>query len=174
MQLPRTDSPNFQTTDLSKCSSFNVQSHNTKNLFPQNTNRYCLSGNNDTILNFTKKDLIYLNELINNNNADEKILQEKNIIAPQEIRENQTFCPDQTKTIFWPDVTDPNEMCQEEKVVAIAKIPKGGLNGEFWYLDANKKIHKSAPIIFTHHNPNNLDRFTGELTLTDEIKQTLN
>lgn len=174
VQLPRTDSPNFQTTDLSKCSSFNVQSHNTKNLFPQNTNRYCLSGNNDTILNFTKKDLIYLNELINNNNADEKILQEKNIIAPQEIRENQTFCPDQTKTIFWPDVTDPNEMCQEEKVVAIAKIPKGGLNGEFWYLDANKKIHKSAPIIFTHHNPNNLDRFTGELTLTDEIKQTLN
>ena len=65
-------------------------------------------------------------------------------------------------------------MCQEENVVAIAKIAKGGQSGTFWYLDANKKVHKSAPIIFTHHNPNNLDRFTGELTLTDEIKQTLN
>ena len=65
-------------------------------------------------------------------------------------------------------------MCQEENVVAIAKIPKGGLNGEFWYLDENKKIHKPAPIIFTHHNPNNLDRFTGELILTDSIKQALN
>ena len=116
--------------DLPKCSSFNVQSHNTKNLFPQNTNRYCLSGNNDTILNFTKKDLIYLNELITNNLADEKILQEKNIIAPQEIRENLTFCPtgnNSQKTIFWPNVTDPNEMCQAGNVVAVATLtPKGG------------------------------------------------
>ena len=64
-------------------------------------------------------------------------------------------------------------MCQEENVVAIAKIPKGGLNGEFWYLDENKKIQKSALTIFTHRNPNSLDRFTGELTLTDSIKQAL-
>ena len=67
------------------------------------------------------------NELINNNPADEKILQEKNIIAPQEIQPNQTFCPDQTKTTFWPNVTDPNEMCQAGNVVAVATLtPKGG------------------------------------------------
>ena len=123
----RPDNVNSQTINLPKCSSFNVQSHNTKNLFPQNTNRYCLSGNNDTILNFTKKDLIYLNELINNNQADEKILQEKNIIAPQEIQQRSIFCPDQTKTTFWPDVTDPNEMCQAGNVVAVATLtPKDG------------------------------------------------
>ena len=56
-------------------------------------NRYCLSGNNDTILDFTKKDLIYLNELITNNHADDKILQEKNITAPQEIQSDLIFCP---------------------------------------------------------------------------------
>ena len=168
------DTVNPQTTDLSKCSSFNVTSHNTRNLFPQNTNRYCLSGNNDTILDFTKKDLIYLNELITNNQADEKILQEKNIIAPQEIQPNRTFCPDQTKTTFWPNVTNIQDMCQEENVVAIAKIPKGGLNGEFWYLDENKKIQKSPPIVFTHHNLNGKDGYTGKLELTDEIKKVLN
>ena len=122
----RSDTVPSQTTNLSKCSSFNVKSHNTKNLFPQNTNRYCLSGNNDTILNFTKKDLIYLNELITNNHADEKILQEKNIIAPQEIQENSTFCPGTTngqqKTTFWPNVTNTQDMCQEQNVVAIATL----------------------------------------------------
>lgn len=64
-------------------------------------------------------------------------------------------------------------MCQEENVVAIAKIPKGGLNGEFWYLDENKKIHKSALTIFTHPNLNGKDGYTGKLELTDEIKQAL-
>ncbi len=127
VQLPWTSSTDSQAKDLSKCSFFNTRTKDVKPLFPQNTNRYCLSGNNDTILNFTKKDLIYLNELINNNEADEKILQEKNIIAPQEIQPNQTFCPDQTKTTFWPNVTDPNEMCQAGNVVAVATLtPKGG------------------------------------------------
>ena len=64
-------------------------------------------------------------------------------------------------------------MCQEANVVAIAKIPKGGLNGEFWYLDENKKIQKSPPIVFTHHNLNGKDGYTGKLELTDEIKQAL-
>ena len=64
-------------------------------------------------------------------------------------------------------------MCQEENVVAIAKIPKGGLNGEFWYLDENKKIQKSPPIVFTHHNLNGKDGYTGKLELTDKIKQAL-
>lgn len=141
-------------------------------------NRYCLSGNNDTILNFTKKDLIYLNELITNNLADEKILQEKNIIAPQEIQENSTFCPrtlgnNPQRTTFWPNVTNIQDMCQEENVVAIAKIPKGGLNGEFWYLDENKKIQKSPPIVFTRHNLNGKDGYAGKLELTDGIKKAL-
>ena len=95
-------------------------------------NLYCLSGNNDTILDFTKKDLIYLNELIENNQPNQTILQEKNIIAPQEIQPNPTFCPRTTgsnsqKTIFWPNVTDPNEMCQDKRVVAVATLtPKDG------------------------------------------------
>ena len=137
---------NSRTTDLSKCSSFNVKSHNTRNLFPQNTNRYCLSGNNDTILNFTKKDLIYLNELITNNHADEKILQEKNIIAPQEIRQNLTFCPtgnNSQKTTFWPNVTNIQDMCQEEDVVAIARVKEGGKEGTFWYV-SNGEVQKAT------------------------------
>ena len=141
-------------------------------------NLYCLSGNNDTILDFTKKDLIYLNELIENNQPNQTILQEKNIIAPQQIQPNPTFCPRTTgsnsqKTIFWPNVTNTQDMWQEENVVAIAKITKGGLNGEFWYLDENKKIQKSPPIVFTHHNLNGKDGYTGKLELTDKIKQAL-
>ena len=93
-------------------------------------NRYCLSGNNDTILDFTKKDLIYLNELIENNHANQTILQEKSITAPQEIQSDSIFCPitnNTQKTTFWPNVTDPNEMCQEANVVAVATLtPKDG------------------------------------------------
>lgn len=168
MQLPRTDSPNFQTTDLSKCSSFNVKSHNTKNLFPQNTNRYCLSGNNDTILNFTKKDLIYLNELITNNHADEKILQEKNIIAPQEIQPNRTFCPDQTKTTFWPNVTDPNEMCQDKRVVAVATLTPKEDKAKIVYKKADGTMG-TRDIVIEKKN----GYYGGKLTLDDQLKQVL-
>ena len=95
-------------------------------------NLYCLSGNNDTILNFTKKDLIYLNELIATNRAPDTVHAEKSITAPQQIQPNPTFCPRTTgnnpqKTIFWPNVTDPNEMCQDKRVVAVATLtPKDG------------------------------------------------
>ena len=90
-------------------------------------NLYCLSGNNDTILDFTKKDLIYLNELIATNRAPDTVHAEKSITAPQEIQSDSIFCPRTTgsnsqKTTFWPDVTDLNEMCQEEDVVAIATL----------------------------------------------------
>ena len=167
----RSDTPNSQTTDLSKCSSFNVKSHNTKNLFPQNTNRYCLSGNNDTILNFTKKDLIYLNELITNNLADEKILQEKNIIAPQEIRKNQTFCPktpgnNQQKTTFWPNVTDPNEMCQDKRVVAVATLTP--TDGKIVYKKADGTMG-TRDIVIEKKN----GYYGGKLTLDDQLKQVL-
>lgn len=106
-------------------------------------NRYCLSGYDDTILDFTKKDLIYLNELIENNHANQTILQEKNIIAPQEIQPNPTFCPDQTKTIFWPNVTNIQDMCQEANVVAIAQVKKGGKKGTFWYV-SNGEVQKTT------------------------------
>ena len=90
-------------------------------------NRYCLSGNNDTILDFTKKDLIYLNELIATNRAPDTVHAEKSIIAPQQIQQNRTFCPNQSKSTFWPNVTDPNEMCQDKRVVAVATLtPKDG------------------------------------------------
>ncbi|MDO4873884.1 MAG: hypothetical protein Q4A35_01645 [Candidatus Gracilibacteria bacterium] len=111
---------------LPKCSFFNTRTKQQGKLpLSQQINQYCLSGNNDTILNFTKKDLVYLNELIEQNKADEKILQEKNIIAPQEIQENSTFCPgtpgnNPQKTTFWPNVTNTQDMCQEKSVVAIA------------------------------------------------------
>ena len=85
-------------------------------------NRYCLSGNNDTILNFTKKDLIYLNELIATNRAPDTVHAEKSITAPQEIQSDLIFCPDQTKTTFWPNVTNIQDMCQEKNVVAIATL----------------------------------------------------
>ena len=158
------DTVNPQTTDLSKCSSFNVTSHDTRNLFPQNTNRYCLSGNNDTILNFTKKDLIYLNELITNNRADEKILQEKNITAPQEIGKNQTFCPitrgnTPQKTTFWPNVTNIQDMCQEENVVAIARVKEGGKEGTFWYV-SNGEVQKAI--------------ISDKLRLNQAMKEVLN
>ena len=106
-------------------------------------NLYCLSGNSDTILDFTKKDLIYLNELIATNRAPDTVHAEKNIIAPQQIQPNPTFCPDQTKTIFWPNVTNTQDMCQEENVVAIAKIAKGGQSGTFWYT-RNGEVQKAT------------------------------
>ena len=165
MQLPRTDTPNSQTIDLSKCSSFNVKSHNTRNLFPQNTNRYCLSGNNDTILNFTKKDLIYLNELINNNNADEKILQEKNIIAPQEIQQRSIFCPDQTKTIFWPNVTNIQDMCQEKNVVAVATLTP--TDGKIFYKVGNEVKEKKIDI------QNTSGFYGGTLQIDAELQSIL-
>ena len=155
--------------DLSKCSSFNVKFHNTRNLFPQNTNRYCLSGNNDTILNFTKKDLIYLNELINNNPADEKILQEKNIIAPQEIQEHQTFCPDQTKTTFWPNVTNIQDMCQEKNVVAVATLTP--TDGKIVYKVGNRVEEKKITI---KKNLNNSSYYGGQLELDDTLFDVLN
>ena len=131
-------------------------------------NRYCLSGNNDTILNFTKKDLIYLNELINNNEADEKILQEKNIIAPQEIRENQTFCPtgnNSQKTTFWPDVTDPNEMCQAGNVVAVATLtPK---DGKIVYRVGNRVEEKKIDIKKKN------GYYGGELQIDNELQSIL-
>ena len=166
----RSDPPNSQTIDLSKCSSFNVKSHNIRNLFPQNTNRYCLSGNNDTILNFTKKDLIYLNELITNNPADEKILQEKNIIAPQEIRENQTFCPDQTKTIFWPNVTNIQDMCQAGNVVAIATLTPKEDKAKIVYKVGNQVKEKKIEI---KHQPWTT-QFGGMLELDDILSGVLN
>ena len=149
VQLPWTDSPNFQIKNLSKCSFFNTRTKNIAPLPPPySINRYCLSGHDDTILNFTKKDLIYLNELITNNHADEKILQEKNIIAPQEIQENSTFCPrtpgnNPQKTTFWPNVTNIQDMCQEKNVVAIARVKEDGKEGTFWYVingEAQKAI----------------------------------
>ena len=90
-------------------------------------NLYCLSGNNDTILDFTKKDLIYLNELIATNRAPDTVHAEKNITAPQEIQSDSIFCPRTTgsnsqKTTFWPNVTNTQDMCQEEDVVAIATL----------------------------------------------------
>ena len=143
VQLPWTDSPNFQIKDLSKCSFFNTRTKDVKPLFPQNTNRYCLSGNNDTILDFTKKDLIYLNELIATNRAPDTVHAEKNIIAPQEIQQRSVFCPDQTKTTFWPNVTNTQDMCQEADVVAIAKIAEGGQSGTFWYT-RNEEVQKAT------------------------------
>ena len=122
-------------------------------------NLYCLSGNNDTILDFTKKDLIYLNELIENNQPNQTILQEKNIIAPQQIQPNPTFCPDQTKTTFWPNVTNTQDMSQE-KNVAMARDKEGGKKGTFWY--QHNGALKEVPI----HN--------GLLALNDDIKTVLN
>ena len=161
VQLPWTSSTDPQTKDLSKCSFFNTRTKDVKLLFPQNTNRYCLSGNNDTILNFTKKDLIYLNELITNNHADEKILQEKNIIAPQEIQQRSIFCPPNwsNKTTFWPNVTNIQDMCQEKNVVAIARVKEGGKEGTFWYV-SNGELQKAT--------------ISDKLRLNQAMKEVLN
>ena len=129
--------------DLSKCSFFNTRTKQQGKLpLSQQINQYCLSGTNDTILNFTKKDLIYLNELIATNRAPDTVHAEKNITAPQEIQPNPTFCPDQTKTIFWPNVTNTQDMCQEENVVAIARVKEGGKEGTFWYV-INGEVQKA-------------------------------
>ena len=121
-------SPPADPRDLSKCSFFNIRTKNIAPLPPEQTmNLYCLSGNNDTILDFTKKDLIYLNELIATNRAPDTVHAEKNITAPQEIQSDSIFCPRTTgsnsqKTTFWPNVTNTQDMCQEEDVVAIATL----------------------------------------------------
>ena len=133
-------------------------------------NLYCLSGNNDTILDFTKKDLIYLNELIENNQPNQTILQEKNITAPQQIQPNPTFCPRTTgnnsqKTTFWPDVTDPNEMCQEEKVVAVATLTPQ--DGKIFYKVGNEVKEKKIDI------QNTSGFYGGTLQIDDELKQVL-
>ncbi len=114
-------------------------------------NRYCLSGNNDTILNFTKKDLIYLNELIENNHANQTILQEKNITAPQQIQPNPTFCPRTTnnspqKTTFWPNVTNTQDMCQEADVVAIATLTPKEDKAKIVYKVGNQVKEKKIEI----------------------------
>ena len=106
-------------------------------------NRYCLSGNNDTILDFTKKDLIYLNELIATNRAPDTVHAEKSITAPQEIQQRSIFCPDQNKTTFWPNVTNTQDMCQEQNVVAIARVKEGGTQGTFWYV-INGEVQKAS------------------------------
>ena len=132
-------------------------------------NRYCLSGNNDTILNFTKKDLIYLNELIENNHANQTILQEKNIIAPQEIRENLTFCPtgnNSQKTIFWPNVTNTQDMCQEANVVAVATLTP--TDGKIVYKKADGTMG-TRDIVIEKKN----GYYGGKLTLDDQLKQVL-
>ena len=137
-------------------------------------NRYCLSGNNDTILNFTKKDLIYLNELITNNLADEKILQEKNITAPQEIQPNSIFCPitnNTQKTTFWPNVTDPNEMCQEQNVVAVAILTPKEDKAKIVYKVGNEAKEKKITI---KKNPNNSSYYGGQLELDDTLFDVLN
>ena len=131
-------------------------------------NLYCLSGNNDTILNFTKKDLIYLNELIENNQPNQTILQEKNIIAPQEIRENLTFCPtgnNSQKTIFWPNVTNIQDMCQEKNVVAIATLtPK---DGKIFYKVGNEVKEKKIDI------QNTSGFYGGTLQIDAELQSIL-
>ena len=156
--------------DLSKCSSFNTRTKDIKFLPPPySMNRYCLSGTNDTILDFTKKDLIYLNELIATNRADEKILQEKNIIAPQEIQEHQTFCPDQTKTTFWPNVTNIQDMCQEKNVVAVATLTP--TDGKIVYKVGNRVEEKKITI---KKNLNNSSYYGGQLELDDTLFDVLN
>ena len=152
--------------DLPKCSFFNTRTKQQGKLpLSQQINQYCLSGNNDTILDFTKKDLIYLNELITNNRADEKILQEKNITAPQEIQENQTFCPDGKPPIFWPDVTDPNEMCQEANVVAVATLTP--TDGKMFYKVGNEVKEKKIDI------QNTSGFYGGTLQIDAELQSIL-
>ena len=134
-------------------------------------NLYCLSGNNDTILNFTKKDLIYLNELIATNRAPDTVHAEKSITAPQQIQPNPTFCPRTTgnnsqKTTFWPDVTDPNEMCQEEKVVAVATLTP--TDGKIVYKKADGTMG-TRDIVIEKKN----GYYDGKLTLDDQLKQVL-
>lgn len=134
-------------------------------------NLYCLSGNNDTILNFTKKDLIYLNELIATNRAPDTVHAEKSITAPQQIQPNPTFCPRTTgnnsqKTTFWPDVTDPNEMCQEEKVVAVATLTP--TDGKIVYKKADGTMG-TRDIVIEKKN----GYYGGKLTLDDQLKQVL-
>ena len=134
-------------------------------------NLYCLSGNNDTILNFTKKDLIYLNVLIATNRAPDTVHAEKSITAPQQIQPNPTFCPRTTgnnsqKTTFWPDVTDPNEMCQEEKVVAVATLTP--TDGKIVYKKADGTMG-TRDIVIEKKN----GYYGGKLTLDDQLKQVL-
>ena len=153
--------------DLSKCSFFNTRNKNIEPLPPPySINRYCLSGHDDTILDFTKKDLIYLNELIATNRAPDTVHAEKSITAPQEIQENTTFCPDQTKTTFWPNVTDPNEMCQEEKVVAVATLTP--TDGKIVYKKADGTMG-TRDIVIEKKN----GYYGGKLTLDDQLKQVL-
>ena len=161
------DNVNSQTIDLSKCSSFNVKSYNTRNLFPQNTNRYCLSGNNDTILNFTKKDLIYLNELIATNRAPDTVHAEKNITAPQEIQQRSIFCPDQTKTTFWPNVTNTQDMCQEANVVAVATLTPKEDKAKIVYKVGNRVEEKKIDIKKKN------GYYGGELQIDNELQSIL-
>ena len=167
----RSDTPNSQTTDLSKCSFFNTRTKNIAPLPPPySINRYCLSGHDDTILDFTKKDLIYLNELIATNRAPDTVHAEKSITAPQEIQSDLIFCPpnwsNQNKTTFWPNVTDPNEMCQEADVVAIATLtPKGG---KIVYKKADGTMG-TRDIVIEKKN----GYYGGELVLDDQLKKVL-
>ena len=131
-------------------------------------NRYCLSGDNDTILDFTKKDLIYLNELIENNHANQTILQGKNITAPQEIQQRSIFCPDQNKTTFWPNVTDPNEMCQDKRVVAVATLTPKEDKAKIVYKKADGTMG-TRDIVIEKKN----GYYGGKLTLDDQLKQVL-
>ena len=159
-----------QTTNLSKCSFFNTRTKNIEPLPPPySINRYCLSGHDDTILDFTKKDLIYLNELIATNRAPDTVHAEKNIIAPQQIQPNPTFCPrttnGQQKTTFWPDVTDPNEMCQAGNVVAVATLtPK---DGKIVYRVGNRVEEKKIDIKKKN------GYYGGELQIDNELQSIL-
>ncbi|RAL56323.1 hypothetical protein BLM37_02265 [Candidatus Gracilibacteria bacterium GN02-873] len=153
--------------DLSKCSFFNTRNKNIEPLPPPySINRYCLSGHDDTILDFTKKDLIYLNELIATNRAPDTVHAEKSITAPQEIQSDSIFCPNGKPPIFWPDVTDPNEMCQEEKVVAVATLTPQ--DGKIVYKKADGTMG-TRDIVIEKKN----GYYGGKLTLDDQLKQVL-
>ena len=157
---------------LPKCSFFNTRTKNIEPLPPPySINRYCLSGHDDTILDFTKKDLIYLNELIATNRAPDTVHAEKSITAPQEIQSDSIFCPNGKPPIFWPNVTDPNEMCQAGNVVAVATLtPKGG---KIVYRVGNEAKEIKIDIKQNNSNP---QQYYGKLDLDDlnsDLKEVL-
>lgn len=131
-------------TDFPACQRFTknaLWNYNSDSLIKStNTLRqpmYC-NIEDEKVAENTIKDIAYLNEIKDPNDKEKKnpANAERSIAGPEEVAENRLLCKDATAPIFWPDVTDPNAICQPENVVAILnydaseKVAKIYINSE--------------------------------------------
>lgn len=135
------------TINMWECSQISIKNPDKANTISNGGER-CMgakisyAGRDDIVRENTKKDIAYLNTLIAENKTNNHIEKERNIAWPQKIEKNEKFCPDTKNPIFWPNVMDASQMCQDEKVYAMV-IKEAGKNPILYYFNKNGKIQQS-------------------------------